>query len=139
MAGEVKESGIAWTLCSVDDMGESLRAIVNDVTSLNFSHTRGVQDTTGIDSAAHERLLLLPDYSVTLNGVFNPTALASHDVFKTVPFSAVIRTTTLTISGQICTNECLYGNYDVTRALDGSLVWTATGALADGTEPAWST
>lgn len=133
-----KESGVAWTLCSVDDMGSALRAIKNDVTNLAFSMLRGIQDITGLDSAAHERLLLLPDYSVTLNGVFNDTALASHDVFKTVPFSAVIRTVTLTISGQILSTECLFGNYDVVRALDGSLVWAATGELADGTAPTWT-
>lgn len=134
-----KESGIAWTLCSVDDMGTTLRAIKNDVTNLAFSMIRAIQDITGLDSAAHERLLLLPDYSITLNGVFNSAANASHDVFKTVPSSKVARSVELTVSGQKFNNECLFGNYDVVRALDGSLVWTATGELSDGTAPTWST
>ena len=44
-----KENGLGWTTLSVDDSGGSVQAIKNDVTSLDFSTPREVQDTTGID------------------------------------------------------------------------------------------
>jgi hypothetical protein len=133
-----KETGMGWTTCSVDTSAGAAKAIKNDVTNLTFSTPRGVQDVTGIDKSAMERLLLLADMSVTLNGVFNDAADASHDVFKTVPSTSVARTTTLTISGQTLAAELLYTDYSLTRAQDGSLVWTAPGVLADGTVPTWA-
>ncbi len=63
-----KETGMAWTTCTVDDSGGSGRAIKNDVTNLDLSMTNGVQDTTGLDKSAIERQLLLGDFSLTLNG-----------------------------------------------------------------------
>jgi hypothetical protein len=43
-----------------------------------------VQDITGLDKSANERLLLLADFSISLAGVFNDASNMSHDVFKTV-------------------------------------------------------
>ncbi|MFD0053045.1 hypothetical protein ACFVHR_04875 [Streptomyces sp. NPDC127168] len=133
-----KETGLGWSVCSVDDASGTARAIVNDVTNVQFATPRGVQDVTGIDKSAYERLLLLADFSVTLNGVFNDAANASHDVFKTVPSTSVARTTTLTVSGQTLANECLYTDYPLTRADSGELTWSVPGVLSDGTVPTWS-
>lgn len=93
---------------------------------------------TGVDKSAIERLLLLADFSITLNGVFNDAANQSHAVFKTVPSTSVNRTVTLTVSGQTLANECLFTDYNLTRGQDGSLTWSAPGVLADGTVPSWS-
>lgn len=133
-----KESGLGWTTLSVDDSSGSVQAIRNDVTNFSFATPRGVQDVTGVDKSAIERLLLLADFSITLNGVFNDAAGASHAVFKTVPSTSVARTTTLTVSGQTIAPELLYTDYSLTRAQDGSLTWAAPGVLADGTVPTWS-
>ncbi|MFE0801083.1 hypothetical protein [Streptomyces sp. NPDC058812] len=133
-----KESGLGWSVCSVDDAAGTARAIVNDVTNVQFATPRGVQDATGIDKSAYERILLLADFSVTLNGVFNDAANASHDVFKTVPSTSVARTTTLTVSGQTLANECLYTDYPLTRADSGELTWSVPGVLSDGTVPTWT-
>lgn len=133
-----KESGIGWTTCSVDDASGTAQAIVNDCTNLQFATPRAVQDVTGLDKSAMERLLLLADFSVTLNGVFNDAANKSHDVFKTVSSTSVARTLTLTISGQTLANECLFTDYPLTRADDGSLVWAVPGVLSDGTVPTWT-
>ena len=95
-------------------------------------------DVTGVDKSAIERLLLLADFSITLNGVFNDAANQSHDVFKTVPSTSVARTTTLTVSGQTLAAECLYTDYPLTRAQDGSLTYAVPGVLADGTVPTWA-
>lgn len=133
-----KETGLGWTTLSVDDSGGTARAIKNDITNFNFSTPRADQDVTGVDSSAMERLLLLADFSITLNGVFNDASNMSHDVFKTVPSTSVARTVTLVVSGQTLPNECLFSNYDLTRAADGSLTWTSTGMLSDGTVPTWA-
>lgn len=133
-----KENGLGWTTLSVDDSAGSAQAIKNDITNLAISTPRAVQDVTGIDKSAMERLLLLADASITLNGVFNDAAGASHVVFKTVPSTSVARTTTATVSGQTLANELLYTDYQLTRADSGELTWSAPGVLADGVVPAWS-
>ena len=111
---------MGWTTCSVDDASGTPQAIKNDITNLQFATPRAVQDVTGIDKSAMERLLLLADFSVTLNGVFNDAANMSHAVFKTVPSTSEERTTTLTVSGQTLANECLFTDYPLTRGDDGS-------------------
>lgn len=132
-----KEGGFPFSL-SVDDASGTPRDIANDVTNLQFATPRGVQDVTGIDKSAMERLLLLADASITLNGVFNDAVNKSHAVFKTVPSSSVQRTTALSVSGQTLTMEMLYTDYGLTRAQSGELTWSAPGVLADGTVPTWS-
>ena len=123
----------------MDDSSGTPEAIKNDVTNLTFSTPRGVQDVTGVDKSAHERLLLLADLSVTLNGVFNPASSpSSHDVFSTVSSTSVNRTTTLVVAGKTLAGELLYSDYALTRAAAGELTWSAPGQLADGTVPTWS-
>ena len=133
-----KETGLGWTTLSVDDAGGTPRAIKNDITNFSFATPRGIQDVTGVDKSAMERLLLLADFSITLNGVFNDAGDASFDVFSTVPSTSVVRTVSLTVSGQSLPNECLFSDYALTRPADGSLTWTARGVLADGTVPTWA-
>jgi hypothetical protein len=133
-----KESGLGWSACTVDNSAGAAKTIINDVTNLAFSTPRGVQDITGIDKSAYERLLLLADCSITLNGVFNDAADQEHDVFKTVPSTSVARTTTLTISGQTLAPEILYTDYPLTRSAAGEFTWAVPGVLADGVVPTWS-
>lgn len=133
-----KETGLGWTTASVDDSGGSARAIKNDFTNIQFSTPRGVQDVTGIDKSAMERLLLLADFSFTGNGVFNDASNQAHDVFKTVPSTSVARTVTLTVSGQTLANETLFTDYQLNRAQGGELTFTAPGVLSDGTVPTWA-
>jgi hypothetical protein len=132
-----KQSGLGMTTLSVDDSGGTPRDIRNDVTNFQFATPRAVQDVTGVDKSAMERLLLLADFSITLNIVFNDAANASHDVFKTVPSTSVARTTSMNVSGQTLAPEVLYTDYPLTRAADGSLTAAVPGVLADGTVPTW--
>lgn len=134
-----KESGLGFSVSVDDQAGPTARDISNDITNFNFATPRGVQDTTGVDKSAMERLLLLADFSITLNGVFNDASNMSHDVFKTVTSTATARTVTLAISGQQLDAEALFTDYTLTRAQDGSLTWSAPGVLADGTAAAWTT
>lgn len=131
-----KASGLGWTTCSVDDASGTPVVIKNDVTNLSFSTPRATQDVTGIDKSAMERLLLLADFSITMNGVFN--AATSHTVWRTIPSTSVLRTTSLTVNGVSLNNEVLYTDYPLTRADSGELTWAVPGVLADGTVPTWS-
>lgn len=133
-----KETGLAWSVLSVDDSGGNARDIRNDVTNFEFATPRAVQETTGIDKSAFERLLLLADFSITLNGVFNPTATFSHSVLKDVGSTSVVREITLTVSAQTMVNNCIITDYALTRGDDGALTWQAPAVLADGTAPTWS-
>jgi len=133
-----KQTGLGWSVASVDDSAGAVRAIINDFTGLQFATPRGVQDVTGIDKSAIERLLLLADFSVTYTGVFNVAANQSHDVFKTVPSSSVARTNTLTIAAKTLACEVLFTDYPLTRAQTGEFTFAVPGVLADGTVPTWA-
>lgn len=131
-----KISGLGWTTLSVDTSAPSLTDIKNDVTNFQFSTPRAVQDVTGVDKSAIERIFLLADFSITLNGVFN--AASSHTVFKDIATSDVVRTTSLAIASQTLSVETLYTDYALTRSDSGELTWSAPGVLQNGTAPAWS-
>lgn len=133
-----KESGLGWTTLSVDDSAGAAKDLRNDITNFEFATPRAVQEITGVDKSAFERLLLLADFSITMNGVFNDAADKSHAVFKTVSSTSVTRTISLGVSGQTLANECVVTDYALTRGDDGSLVWSAPAVLADGTVPTWS-
>src|SRR6266536_1415892 len=135
-----KQSGLGWSTLSVDDSAGSVQAIINDITNAQWATPRGVQDVTGIDKSAFERILLLADFSITLNGVFNSAANQSHDVFKTVPSTSAQRTVTITTSGTAKTLACetLFTDYQVQRSENGELTWQAPGVLANGAVPTWA-
>src|SRR5690242_12903183 len=134
-----KASGLGWTTLSVDDSGGTVRVIKNDVTNLDIATPRGVQDVTGVDKSAIERLLLLADMSVNLHGVFDTNGTTgAHDLFKTVPSTSVLPTTTPTVNGVTLAGELLYTDYKLTRAASGELTWDGPGVLADGTVPTWA-
>lgn len=137
MSSLAKSTGLGWTTLTVaDSTGTNYIDIRDDVTNLEFATPRGVQDVTGLDVSAHERLLLLADFSITHHGAFNPSV--SHAVFKTVPSTSVNRLTSITVNGTNLSANCLYSDYAITRSNSGELTWQAPGALADGSTPTWS-
>lgn len=138
-----KTSGLGSAVI-VQDSGGTARTISNDITNYQFSTPRGVQDITGVDKSANERLLLLADFSVTLNGVANFAASQSHDVFKTVPSTSATRSveidpTGATTGAPSLVVNCLFSDYQITRTNTGELTWQAAGALSDGSVPTWTT
>jgi hypothetical protein len=137
-----KQTGLAWTRLDVDDSSSTAQDLRGDVTNFNFATPRGVQDVTGIDKSAMERLLLLADFSISLNGVFNDaTSDSVHDVFANHGAGSGdygSRTTGITVSGQTLDVEVLYTDYALTRAANGALTFTVPGVLADGTVPTWA-
>jgi hypothetical protein len=127
----------------VADAGAVNRTISNDITNYAFTTPRGTQDVTGLDKFAHETLLLLADFTVTFNGVLNPTVTtSSHAVFSTVPSTSVQRSTNIqpTNSGSTPQITCnvMYTDYQITRANTGELTWQVPGQLADGAVPTWA-
>lgn len=131
-----KESGLGWTTFSVDDEAGSPQDIRSATNSLDFSCTRNVQEVTGLDKSAMERLHLLADFSVTANFTFDDaTSNSPHDVFKDLSNQ---RTVSIVVSGQTLNNECLFTDYSLSRGNDGSFTGTAPGVLSNGTVPTWS-
>lgn len=137
-----KTSGLGGVV-SVADSGSVARIITNDVTNWTFTTPRATQDTTGVDKFAHEVILLLADFTVTFNGIMNPTVTtSSHAVFSTVPSTSVARSTNIqpTNSGSTPQITCnvMYTDYQLTRANTGELTWQVPGQLADGAVPTWA-
>lgn len=133
-----KTSGLGATV-SVDTSTPTLTDISNDITNFQFATPRAVQDITGVNKYAMERLLLLADFSVTLNGVFN--AALSHTVFNNIASDNTVRTTKIIpTSSSVPYLQCetYYTDYQVTRGNDGALTWSAPGVLQDGTAPTWT-
>lgn len=139
-----KTSGLG-SVVKVADSGAVSRTITNDVTNYQVALPRAVQDITGVDKFANERLLLLADFTVTLNGVFNyADTNMSHDVFKTISSTSVARAVEIDPTGtgsgapKLPVN-CVLTDYQITRATGGALTWQVPGSLQDGTAPAWTT
>lgn len=133
-----KETGLGFTV-SVDDAAGAPQDISNDILSIDFGTPRNSKSSTGLDKSAMERLVLLADGVVTINGQFNTDTDMSHDVFKTVPSTSVVRTVTITLaSGAVLAMEMLFTNYAISRPEDGDLTWSAPGVLADGSVPTWA-
>lgn len=144
-----KTSGLGAAI-KVADASSVVQTITNDVTNWSFTTPRNTQDVTGVDKFANERILLLADFTVTLNGVFNssgfvaPDTATSHAVFSTVTSTSVQRSVEVDPIGAstgapslVC--NCLLTDYQITRANTGELTWQVPGSLADGNAPAWTT
>lgn len=133
-----KQNGLGWTTCAVDDAAGTARNIRNDATQWQGATPRAVQDVTGLDKSAIERILNLADATGTITCVFNPTASAMHDVFKTIPSTSVLRTITQTISGVTLAIEALLTDYPLQRSPSGEFTAAVPYVLADGTVPTWA-
>lgn len=137
-----KTSGLG-EVVKVADATQAAQAITNDVTNWQFSTPRATQDVTGVDKFANERILLLADYSVTLNGVYNTAANMSHAVLSTITSTSVVRSVEIDPIGTTTGNpklavNCLLTDYQITRANTGELTWQVPGSLADGAIPTWA-
>jgi|HubBroStandDraft_5_1064220.scaffolds.fasta_scaffold00014_51 hypothetical protein len=126
---------------TVQDASASAQTITNDITNWTLSTPRAVQDVTGVDKSANERILLLADISMTYNGVFNYASDMSHEVFATVPSTSVPRVNTLQPTNQTEPNltfTCIFTDYQLTRAATGELTWQVPGSGSNGAVPTWS-
>ena len=131
------ESGIPYSL-SIDDSAGSARDVAADVSNLTISTPRATQDITTLGQSAMDKLLLLADLTININGFFNDASNRLHDVLKTVPSTSVTRTISNGVSGQTLNAECLITDYQLTRGADGSITVTAPATLTGGNAPTWS-
>lgn len=131
----VKESGIGMTL-AIDDSAGNACTLTNDVSAVNFGTPQNLQDVTGLDKSAIERIILLSDATVQITvPIFNDDASKSFVVLKT---RTGTRTVAIGISGQTLSMEMLIQDVNWTRNADGSLGATATFMLQSGTVPVWT-
>jgi hypothetical protein len=137
-----KTTGLGAQIIVGDAAADEANTITNDVNEFNFSTPRGIQDTTGVDKSAHERLLLLADYSVSMKGVLNTADDMSHDVFSTVPSTSAVRSCSIAPTSNNATPilvvNVYFSDYAITRSNTGELVWDVKGDLADGAVPTWA-
>jgi len=109
--------------------------ISNDVLSFSFDTPYGVQEISGLDKSAVERLLLRADCTGSFTFAFNVDASRSHATLKTpgaktfVILFAQVATATFT---------ALTTNYALAVGADGSITGTANWALSSGTAVAWT-
>lgn len=132
----MKESGLGWTAINIDDDTGTPRDLRNDIPNFDFSTPYNTQEVTGVDKLAMERLLLLADFSGTINAIFNPAANRIHAVMS--GDMRIVRTLGLTVSAQNLNNEVLFTDYALTRAAGGELTAQCPFVLANGTEPTWT-
>lgn len=133
-----KQSGVGWTTLTVADATSTPQDIRTDTNSLDFATPRGVQDVTGIDKSAHERILLLADFSINMSGTWDSAANLEHQVFRTLSSTSVIRAINIVVNGATLPNNCQLTDYQLTRSATGELTWKVPGVLADGAVPTWS-
>jgi len=137
MAG--KQSGLGWTTLNIDDVGGTPVDLRNDFNSIQYATPLAVQDVTGIDKYAFERIPLLGDLSFTGNGAaMNPDASKSHATLANITDRRTRRTLTIVIGGKTLAAEVLFTDFSYNRGADGSLPFTTPAVLADGTIPAWT-
>lgn len=130
-----KESGLGMTV-SIDTSAGTLKDISNDISAITFGTPQGLQDITGLDKSAMERLILLSDGNVQITcPAFNDAADKMWDVLKT---RTGTRTVTILHSGNTLTMEMLIEDVSWSRNSDGSLGATASFQLQSGTVPVWS-
>lgn len=135
-----KETGLGWSTLTLDDSSGTARSVINDVVSLEFDTPRELQDVTGIDKSAYERLPLLADFTFTLEGIFNDTATTGlHIVARGLHTTATTKLLALGVSGQTLSTENQISSVSHSRGDDGAFTISVEGSLADGTVPTWAT
>lgn len=108
--------------------------ISNDITSFTLDTPYGVQDITGLDKSAVERLLLRADASGTITGVHNTAANRIHATLKTPG----TKTFVIAYPGATATFTAVTTNYALNMGTDGSLIPSCNWALSSGTAVAWT-
>lgn len=115
------------------------RDISGDTGSLSrIGQPRAMQDVTGIDKSAHERIYGLRDGEITFNSFFNDSLLHEHAILSPLPTADVICTYLrgTTLGGNAAAMVAKQVNYDPTRSASGFLT-IDTQMLANGYGLEW--
>ena len=132
---------LAGLSCTVTMQNSSAVAkdISNDIADFSIPITFAVQDVTGIDKSAQERIALLVDSAPSFKGFHNNATDRLHQVVSTG--QTVPRQIVATLpggAGAVLTETILLDSYVLTRAANAALTNTVGGKLSNGTAPAWS-
>ncbi len=106
----------------------------------NASTPRGVQDITGIDKSAHERLLLNSSGEIGFDSFWNEASDQIHDVLSSLPTTdrqAIYARSATTRGGAGLAMGCKQIDYNWNRPADGTLTGTTQLLSSDGFAPAW--
>lgn len=126
----------------IDDSAGAARDLTNDITNFSLGTSRGEQNVTGLDKSAMERIALLADGRVTVNGPYNSAANRAFSVLSGLIAAAVQSETRITLppgttgAPELVMN-LLYTDLTFTRGANGELNYQAQGNLADGAVPTW--
>lgn len=132
-----KENGLGASL-AIDDSAGTARTVSNDVRDVAISTPKAALDTTGLDKSAMERIQLLTDASVDVNGIYNDTATTGlYTVLKTISSTSVLRAMTFTVSSNALAMEMFFNDMKLSRGGDGALLLSTHGELGDGALPTW--
>jgi hypothetical protein len=135
-----KTSGLGAAIVVADDT-DTNQTISDDVTEFSLSTPRAVQDITGVDVYAHQRLLLLADATCSLKLVFNNAADMGHMVLSTMSSTSELRSVQVTPTASEYPYLGFNGyvsTYDVSRSATGELTTAADLVLGDGNTPTWT-
>lgn len=108
--------------------------ISTDVTAIDIDTPYGVQDITGLDKSAIERLLLRADCTGSVKGVFDTAASKAHATFKT-PGS---KTFVIGYPGATLSFTAVTTGYALGLGANGDLTWSVPFQLSSGTAAAWT-
>jgi hypothetical protein len=133
-----KQNGLALTTFMVDNAAGTPNDLRNDIGNFGIQTPRAVQDVTGLDVSANERLLLLVDYSLDPAIFFNPAASRSHATLSSVSSTSVQRTVSIGFGGVSLAAEMLFTDYSPTRADGGAISIKSPAVLANGAVPTWA-
>ena len=141
-----KQTGIGSQI-KIKTSGGASTDISNDITTFTLTTSKGVQDVTGIDKSAMERLGLLQDAKIEISGLVNTAG--SYLVFKDVTSSSVAREVIvnypLALTGApgatapTLTFTALFTDFALSRNQNGELTFKSSGELSVGTAPVWTT
>lgn len=136
-----KTSGLGGQI-TLADSGGTPRDISNDLTDFTLNTPIAMQDVTGINKSAHERLALLVDLTAQLKGVANFAANQSHAVLSTATTSpnarALVVYPTSNHSTPTLPANVLIDTYTMTRSNAGDLTFQGNLSLQDGSTPTWA-
>lgn len=134
-----KQSGLGWSALNIDDVAGTPVDLRNDFNSIQYATPLAIQDITGIDKFAFERLALMGDFTFSGTGsAMNPDASKSHVTLANITDRRTRRTVTITIGGKTLAGEMLFTDFSYNRGADGALPFTVPAVLADGAIPAWT-
>lgn len=124
------------------DSGGTPRIFSNDVTDFTLNTPIAMQDITGVDKSAHERLALLVDLTCQLKFVANFAANMSHAVLSSATTSPTVRACVVYPTSNHSTPtlpfNALIGSYNLARGNGGDLTGQSDLSLADGSVPTWA-